>query len=88
MTEDRFWELVNREIDQELSDADRAELDDISGQNPEWADRRTQMIRASELLAEVEAVEAPADLRSNIAQAIDGRTPHPQKVTPPPPSRP
>jgi len=82
MTEDRFWELVNREIDEELSEDERAELDSFSHQNPELAACRTEMIRVSGLLGDVEEVEAPANMRSNIARAIDGRTPRPQNVTP------
>ncbi len=82
MTESRFWELANREIDEELSEAERTELDSFGQQNPELAACRAELRRVSGLLGDVDEVEAPDNMRSYIARAVDGRTPHPQNVTP------
>ncbi len=75
MTEDRFWELVNREIDQELSPSEKRELEACLDRHPGWAARRAELMNISRLLEQSEDLEAPADMAANILGALPkGRT--------------
>lgn len=87
MTEDRFRDLVNREIDGELSAEDRAELRQCLDQDPRLAASREDMLRLSEMLNEIPPAEPPEALKVNIMSAVAARRARPKEIVLSPRSR-
>jgi anti-sigma factor RsiW len=63
---DRLHELIQGDLDGELSAADRAELARLLLQDPEARRLHAQMQRADRLLREIPAAEPPAGLRDAV----------------------
>jgi hypothetical protein len=80
VTEDRFQELINREIDRELSPEEQVELRKYLDQNPRLVVTREEMLRLSGVLSEIPAAEPPEALRENIMSAVAARGARPKEI--------
>lgn len=77
MLDDRVKDLINREIDGELSDSERARCMTLLGESEAAREYRAELSRLNELLAQVPSLELPEDLRHRIATQIE--LPRPRK---------
>lgn len=77
MLDDRAKDLINREIDGELSDSERARCMTLLGQSEAAREYRTELSRLNELLAQVPSRELPEELRHRIVTQIE--LPRPRK---------
>jgi hypothetical protein len=75
-SEERFWELVNREVDQELTPSEEQELENCLANHPQWAIRRAELAELTKIMSGSEEGEVPADMKGNILKALPGRTSH------------
>jgi hypothetical protein len=71
MKDDRYIELVNREISGEITPEESAELERYLGDNPDAARVRRQLQETSALLGGVGDVEPPPHLKRHIMNQID-----------------
>lgn len=77
MLDDRAKDLINREIDGELSDSERARCMTLLGESEAAREYRAELSRLNELLTQVPSLELPEDLRRRIATQIE--LPRPRK---------
>jgi len=70
MLNERITDLIQADIDGELTDHDRAELSRELLQSREARKFREDMIRVNALLASIPSLDPPAGLRSRISNAI------------------
>jgi hypothetical protein len=73
MTEERFWELVNRELDGELTPAEREEMTAALGSDPRWQTLRTELVDVDKLLARQGEVEVPEGFATGVMTRIPNR---------------
>lgn len=71
MIEVRYRELINAEIDGELTDRQRAELASYLLANPEAQAFRDDLRQVCDSLGRIEQVEPPSGLRASILRALD-----------------
>lgn len=70
---ERSDDLINREIDGLLDEAEQQELDSLAQNDAEVAERRRDLHGTSDLLSRMEARPAPDDLRADIMAAVAAR---------------
>jgi hypothetical protein len=71
MKDDRYMDLVNREISGEITPDESAELRQYLEENPEARRIRRQQLRTSEILDGVRDVEPPPHLTRRILSSVD-----------------
>ena len=74
-SEERFWELVNREIDRELTPPEQAELENCLNNHPQWGIRRDELVKLTELMSGSEEADVPPDMKEKILRALPDRRP-------------
>lgn len=70
MIDEKFVELIHKEIDGDLSDRERAELESFLSRNAEAQALQRDLTKMSQALTEVSAEEPPVNLKKRIMNAI------------------
>ena len=73
MIEDRHIELINAELDGELTTAERAELSRLLLANPEARALRVELSRLSGALEQLESVAPPSELATSVLSSLSMR---------------
>ena len=73
INEERFWELVNREVDQELTPVEQEELEKCLANLPQLAARRDELLKLTEIIKSSDEVDVPPDMKGNILRALRDR---------------
>ncbi len=71
MKDDRYAELINKEISGEISPEESAELRRYIGDAPDARRLRRELHKTSDLLSQVGDVEPPAHLKQHIMNSVD-----------------
>ncbi|TFH01499.1 MAG: hypothetical protein E4H13_04745 [Calditrichales bacterium] len=71
MISQKYITLMQKEIDQEISTAEKAMLSDYLSDNPEADGIYQQLLFVEKKMSQVEQIEAPPELKSNIIKTID-----------------
>jgi hypothetical protein len=71
MKDDRYIELINKEISGDITPREMAELSRYLSDYPDARKMRRELHRASELLSEVGDVEPPPHLKHHIMNSVD-----------------
>lgn len=74
MIDDKYIELMHREIDGQCSERERAELEAYLKENPEANRHYEELMAVARMLGSVEELEPPPELRESIFSAVFDRT--------------
>ena len=71
MIEDRFWEIVNKELEQQIMADERRELEELIKEHPELAAVREEFLALPQIIGETEQLDAPESMKANIMDQLN-----------------
>lgn len=78
MTDDRLFELINLEIDEQISDAELEELNRLVAGNQDAAGIREEMRSVARELDAIDSIDPPGDFQQDVLARIRERRPTPK----------